>query len=66
MLNVLPDHKLPDFLSSLVNSSFEEKLEVLDAVELSDRFRLALSLLQRQVSVRKGVWSGVWSKTLLV
>ena len=49
---MLREPHLPDFLTSLVDASFREKLEVLDAVELSDRYRLALGLLQRQISVR--------------
>lgn len=36
---------------SLLDVSFEEKLEVLNAVQLMERFPLALSLLQRQVTV---------------
>lgn len=54
ILSLLPDHNLPDFVTSLVSTSFEEKMEVLDAVELSERFRIALTLLQRQVSVSGG------------
>lgn len=53
ILSLLPDHSLPDFLTSLVHASFQEKLEMLDAMEMADRFRLALALLQRQVSVSR-------------
>ena len=52
MLGLLREPQLPDFLTSLVEASFREKLGVLDAVELSDRYRLALSLLRRHISVR--------------
>ncbi len=51
---MLPDPHLPDFLTSLVDTSFREKLDVLDAIQLSDRYTLALSLLQRQISVSGG------------
>lgn len=54
ILGLLPDHKLADFLTSLVDTTFDEKLEVLEAVDLSKRFPLAMALLQRQVSVRDG------------
>lgn len=48
-LSSLSDERLPDFFTSLVKSSFEEQLEVLDAVSLSERFKVAQPLLQRQI-----------------
>lgn len=53
LLDSLPDHNLPDLFSSILRASFEEKLEVLDAVELSERFKVARPLLLRQIAVRE-------------
>lgn len=50
-LSSVSDERLPDLFTSMVKSSFEEKLELLDAVSLSDRFKLAHPLLQRQIEV---------------
>ncbi|KAJ4428722.1 hypothetical protein ANN_25715 [Periplaneta americana] len=49
MLSSLPAHHLADLCASLVNASFMEKLQVLDAVELSKRLKIALPLLVRQI-----------------
>ena len=62
MLGLLRGPQLPDFLTSLVDASFREKLGVLDAVELSDRYRLALSLLRRHISVSTAKGEGVHAK----
>ncbi len=51
LLHTVPDHTLPDLFTSILRASFEEKLEVLDAVELSDRFKVARPLLLRQIAV---------------
>ena len=48
-MSSVSDDLLPDIFTSLVKSSFEEKLEVLDAVSLADRFKVAHPLLQRQI-----------------
>ena len=53
LLNQLPDHSLPDLLCSVVKGSFKEKLKVLDAINLPDRFRTALPLVTRQIEVQK-------------
>jgi len=49
MLDTLPAHHLADLCASLVNASFLEKLQVLDAVDLSERLKKALPLLIRQI-----------------
>ncbi|GFG29005.1 hypothetical protein Cfor_10552 [Coptotermes formosanus] len=49
MLDTLPAHHLADLCASLVNASFIEKLQVLDAVDLSERLKRALPLLVRQI-----------------
>ncbi|KAJ9598986.1 hypothetical protein L9F63_010580 [Diploptera punctata] len=49
MLRTLPAHHLADLCASLVNASFLEKLQILDAVELSERLKKALPLLIRQI-----------------
>jgi ATP-dependent Lon protease len=49
MLGTLPAHHLADLCASLVNASFLEKLQVLDAVDLSERLKKALPLLVRQI-----------------
>ncbi|RDW80686.1 Lon protease-like protein [Coleophoma crateriformis] len=40
---------LADFMSNLVEASFEEKLEILAAVDIKERLERAIALLQRQV-----------------
>jgi ATP-dependent Lon protease len=37
----------------MVKASFAEKLQVLDAVDLTQRFKKALPLLMRQIEVRE-------------
>ena len=51
ILDSVPDQNLPDLFTSIVKASFQEKLEVLDAVELPDRFKAAHPLLLRQIEV---------------
>ena len=51
LLNSLPDHSLPDIFTSIIQSSQEEKLQVLDAKDLDEVIRLALPLLLRQIEV---------------
>ncbi len=48
MLTTVPSHQLADLLSSLVNSSYKEKLEILETLDLEDRFKKALPLVKRQ------------------
>jgi ATP-dependent Lon protease len=40
---------LADFMTNIVESSFEEKLQVLAALDVKDRLERAIALLQRQV-----------------
>lgn len=66
LVDSVPDQRLPDLFSSIVKSSFEEKLEVLDAIDLPDRFKVAQALIQRQISVSKAhniIWC-VWVNLL--
>lgn len=51
LINSLPDQSLPDIFTAIVQSSFEEKLKILDAVELPERFDAAQALIQRQITV---------------
>lgn len=58
MLNSIPHTMLADLVASLTKASFAEKLEILDAIDLMERFKKALPLLVRQVKmlevIRKG------------
>ena len=54
LLDSLPDHNLPDLFTSILRSSFQEKLEVLDSVDLSERFKAVQPLLLRQIAVSGG------------
>ncbi|KAK6981850.1 Lon protease-like protein 2 [Biomphalaria glabrata] len=49
MLDSVPSQHLPDICSTIVKASFSEKIEVLDAVDLVERFKKALPLLIRQI-----------------
>ena len=49
MLESAPSHQLADIISALVNASFKEKVDVLNAVDLKERFVKALPLLIRQI-----------------
>ncbi|XP_060932092.1 lon protease homolog 2, peroxisomal [Limanda limanda] len=49
LLDSLPRETLPDVVASMIRTSNKEKLEVLDAVSLEDRFKMALSMLTRQI-----------------
>jgi len=49
ILNGLPSQHLPDICSSIVKASYSEKLQVLDSIDLTERFRAALPLLMRQI-----------------
>lgn len=51
LLNSLPVRSLPDICASMIKASHEERLEILDAVDLVDRFRKTLPLLKRQIEV---------------
>ena len=54
MLDSLPSQHLPDICASIVKASYNEKIQVLDAVDLSDRFNTTLPLLIRQIEVSTG------------
>jgi len=49
MLDSLPDEHFPDICASIVKASYAEKLQVLDALDLSERFKKTLPLLMRQI-----------------
>ena len=51
LLNSLPIHSLPDVCAAIVRASHAEKLQVLDSVDLAERFRKTLPLLVRQIEV---------------
>ena len=51
MLDSVPSQHLPDICSTIVKASFSEKIQVLDAVDLAERFKTALPLLMRQIEV---------------
>ena len=52
LLASLPSEHLPDICSTMVKASYAEKLQVLDAVDLTQRFKKALPLLMRQIEVQ--------------
>ncbi|KAF0041504.1 hypothetical protein F2P81_007402 [Scophthalmus maximus] len=49
LLDSLPRETLPDVVASMIRTSNKEKLQVLDAVSLEERFKTALSMLTRQI-----------------
>nr|XP_019960153.1 PREDICTED: lon protease homolog 2, peroxisomal isoform X2 [Paralichthys olivaceus] len=49
LLDSLPRETLPDVVASMIRTSNKEKLQVLDAVSLENRFKTALSMLTRQI-----------------
>jgi len=51
MLDSVPMQHLPDICASLVKTSFTEKIQVLDAVDVRERFKKTLPLLMRQIEV---------------
>ena len=51
LLNSLPVHSLPDVCAAIVRASHEERLQILDSVDLAERFRKTLPLLIRQIEV---------------
>ncbi|XP_073234258.1 lon protease homolog 2, peroxisomal-like isoform X1 [Porites lutea] len=48
MLSGIPDGSLPDTLAAIVKASYLEKLEILNTVDLIERFKKSLNLLKRQ------------------
>ncbi|KAK3086517.1 hypothetical protein FSP39_019511 [Pinctada imbricata] len=49
MLESVPSQHLPDICAAIVKASYSEKIQVLDAVDLTERFKKALPLLMRQI-----------------
>ncbi|KAF7244569.1 hypothetical protein EYD10_09055 [Varanus komodoensis] len=49
LLDNLPREALPDILTSIIRTSNQEKLQILDAVGLEDRFKMTIPLLVRQI-----------------
>lgn len=49
LLDSLPREALPDILTSIIRTSNKEKLQILDAVSLEDRFKMTIPLLVRQI-----------------
>ncbi|KAK7861968.1 hypothetical protein R5R35_013532 [Gryllus longicercus] len=47
MLNSLPGHHLADVCASLVKASYTEKLEILDALDVTERLKKTLTLISR-------------------
>ncbi|XP_069757754.1 lon protease homolog 2, peroxisomal [Narcine bancroftii] len=49
LLDSLPKETLPDILASIIRTSTNEKLQILDAVGLEERFKKTIPLLVRQI-----------------
>ncbi|GCB72669.1 hypothetical protein scyTo_0006413, partial [Scyliorhinus torazame] len=49
LLDRLPKETLPDILASIIRTSTNEKLQILDAVGLEERFKKTIPLLVRQI-----------------
>ncbi|XP_033897448.1 lon protease homolog 2, peroxisomal [Acipenser ruthenus] len=49
LLDSLPKETLPDMLASMIRTSNSEKLQILDAVGLEERFKKLIPLLTRQI-----------------
>ncbi|XP_062277106.1 lon protease homolog 2, peroxisomal [Scomber scombrus] len=49
LLDSLPRETLPDLVASMIRTSNKEKLQVLDAVSLEERFKKALPMLTKQI-----------------
>ncbi|XP_070687319.1 lon protease homolog 2, peroxisomal [Pempheris klunzingeri] len=49
LLDSLPRETLPDVVASMIRTSNMEKLQVLDAVSLEERFKKALPMLTKQI-----------------
>ncbi|XP_043562859.1 lon protease homolog 2, peroxisomal [Chiloscyllium plagiosum] len=49
LLDSLPKETLPDILASIIRTSTNEKLQILDAVSLEERFKKTIPLLVRQI-----------------
>uniref|UniRef100_A0A2K5DFJ8 Lon N-terminal domain-containing protein n=1 Tax=Aotus nancymaae TaxID=37293 RepID=A0A2K5DFJ8_AOTNA len=49
LLDSLPREALPDILTSIIRTSNKEKLQILDAMSLEERFKMTIPLLVRQI-----------------
>ncbi|XP_013912181.1 PREDICTED: lon protease homolog 2, peroxisomal-like [Thamnophis sirtalis] len=49
LLDNLPREALPDIVTSIIRTSNQEKLQILDAVGLEARFKMTIPLLVRQI-----------------
>ncbi|XP_066493231.1 lon protease homolog 2, peroxisomal [Tiliqua scincoides] len=49
LLDNLPREALPDILTSIIRTSNQEKLQILDAIGLEERFKMTIPLLVRQI-----------------
>ncbi|XP_039618789.1 lon protease homolog 2, peroxisomal [Polypterus senegalus] len=49
LLDSMPVETLPDILTSMIRTTNKEKLQILDAVELEERFKMTIPLLIRQI-----------------
>ncbi|XP_067905484.1 lon protease homolog 2, peroxisomal [Heterodontus francisci] len=49
LLDSLPKETLPDILASIIRTSTNEKLQILDAVGIEERFKKTIPLLVRQI-----------------
>ncbi|XP_063801648.1 lon protease homolog 2, peroxisomal [Pseudophryne corroboree] len=49
LLNNLPRELLPDVLTSIIRTTNQEKLQILDAVGMEERFKVTIPLLLRQI-----------------
>lgn len=51
ILEQLPNQQIADLCASIVKASYEEKIQVLDAVDLTERIKKTLPLVLRQIEV---------------
>ncbi|XP_071958452.1 lon protease homolog 2, peroxisomal-like [Antedon mediterranea] len=49
LLDSLPVARLPDIFTAIIKASYNEKIKVLDAIDVEARFRKTLPLLERQI-----------------
>lgn len=49
MVEMMPAHALADLCTSVISATYAEKLDVLNALDLTERFKKTLPLLLRQI-----------------
>lgn len=54
MVELIPDHSLADLCTSVVSTTYAEKLDVLNALDITERFKKTLPLLLRQIEDLEG------------